>query len=88
MEYKVGDKVQGRINKVQDNGCYCTLYHSQQFGFMPNYLMPNYTDESGRCIKKVNEIVDAYTTSMPKDIFCFQTNVCLKRNLRNSDPER
>jgi len=41
MQYSVGDKVQTRINKIQEKGCFCSFLPSgkNQFGFMPNYLM-------------------------------------------------
>ena len=47
--YKVGDSVRVRINKIQENGCYCTFLPiwKNQFGFMPNYLMPSCFDENG-----------------------------------------
>lgn len=47
MKLKIGDRVSARINKIQENGCYCTLLHLNQFGFMPNYLMPSFFDENG-----------------------------------------
>lgn len=57
MEYSIGYKLKARINKIQDNGCYCSLYHSQQFGFMPNYLMPSFFDENGSLTKSVGDTV-------------------------------
>jgi len=57
MEYSVGEKVQARINKIQDNGCYCSLYHSLQYGFMPNNMMPSFFDDKGNFTKSVGDIV-------------------------------
>ncbi len=57
MIYSIGDKLKARINKIQNNGCYCSLYHSQQFGFMPNYLMPSFFDENGSFTKSVGDTV-------------------------------
>lgn len=56
MKYSIRDKVWARINKIQDNGCFCTL-SSSQFGFMPNYLMPSFFDENGNFTKSVGDKV-------------------------------
>lgn len=55
--YKVGDSVRVRINKIQENGCYCTFLPiwKNQFGFMPNYLMPSCFDENGNFTKSVGD---------------------------------
>lgn len=57
MEYSIGYKLKARINKIQDNGCFCSLSHSQQFGFMPNYLMPSFFDENGSFTKSVGDTI-------------------------------
>lgn len=57
MKYAKGDKAKALINKIQGNGCYCSLYYSQQFGFMPNYLMPSFFDEDGSFTKSVGDRV-------------------------------
>lgn len=57
MKLKIGDRVRVRINKIQENGCYCSLGQGY-LGFMPNVLMPSFIDEKGHCTNAVNEIVD------------------------------
>lgn len=49
MEYSIGEKVNVRINKIQDNGCYCSFLPlwQNQYGFMPKHLMPSYLDNQG-----------------------------------------
>lgn len=55
--YKVGDSVRVRINKIRENGCYCTFLPlwTNQFGFMPNNLMPSCFDENGNFTKTVGD---------------------------------
>lgn len=55
-EIAIGNKFKARINKIQDNGCFCSLHH-KQFGFMPNYLMPSFFDENGSFTKSVGDTV-------------------------------
>lgn len=59
MQYSVGDKVQTRINKIQEKGCFCSFLSlgKNQFGFMPNYLMPSFFDENGNFTKSVGDQV-------------------------------
>lgn len=57
MKLKIGDRVRVRINKIQENGCYCSLGQGY-FGFIPNVLMPSFIDEKWHCTNAVNEIVD------------------------------
>ena len=59
MQYSVGDKVQTRINKIQEKGCFCSFLPlgKNQFGFMPNYLMPSFFDENGNFTKSVGDQV-------------------------------
>ena len=47
MEYKVGDQIGVRINRIQENGCYCSFHplRSNHYGFMPKYLMSSMIDE-------------------------------------------
>lgn len=61
MQYSVGDKVETRINKIQENGCFCSFLplSKNQFGFMPNYLMPSCFDENGNITVKVGDTIIA-----------------------------
>ena len=61
MHYSVGDKLQVRINKIQDNGCYCTFLPlwRNRFGFMPKDFMPSCRDENGCIKKKVGDTIIA-----------------------------
>ena len=47
MEYKVGGQIGVRINRIQENGCYCSFHplRSNHYGFMPKYLMSSMIDE-------------------------------------------
>lgn len=47
MEYEKGKKLQVRINKIIDNGCYCSFLPlgCKQFGFMPKNYMLSMIDE-------------------------------------------
>lgn len=49
MEYQIGDRIKVRINKIQDNGCFCSFhpFHSGLFGFMPEKLMRSLIGEQG-----------------------------------------
>lgn len=60
MQYKVGDIVTGRINKIKDNGCFCSFLplYQNQFGFMPNHLMPSFFDENGSFTKSVGDYIE------------------------------
>ena len=46
MEYKVGDQIGVRINRIQENGCFCSFHplRSNLYGFMPKYLMSSMID--------------------------------------------
>ncbi len=57
MKNLEGKLVKAQINKIQDSGCYCSLYQSHDFGFMPNYLMPSFFDEDGNFTKSVGDQV-------------------------------
>lgn len=59
IQYSVGDRIQARINKINDNGCYCSFVgQGQLWGFMPNYLMSSFFDGNGDFTKGVGDIVD------------------------------
>jgi len=57
MGYKAGDKIVVRINKIQDNGCYCSFHplHCNQYGFMPKILMPSMIDSQGNFMVSVGD---------------------------------
>lgn len=58
-EYSEGDKISAIINRIQENGCYCSLLprYQNKYGFMPNYLMPSFFDEDGNFKKAVGDQV-------------------------------
>ena len=60
MQYSVGEKIKTRINKIQDNGCFCSFFPlwQKQFGFMPNYLMPSCFDENGNITINVGDDIE------------------------------
>lgn len=53
MEYSVGDKVEVQINKIQENGCFCTFVGQKQFGFLPNNCMPSLFTSDKKFTKEV-----------------------------------
>lgn len=57
MEYHIGDKINVRINKIIDKGCYCSFHplHFQQYGFMPKILMPSMIDSQGNFMVSVGD---------------------------------
>ena len=61
MQYKVGDSVAVRINKIQENGCFCSFHplSVNKYGFMPKKLIPSFTDENGNIIKSKGDDVKA-----------------------------
>lgn len=60
MQYSVGEKIKTRINKIQDNGCFCSFFPlwQNQFGFMPIHLMPSYFDKNGNITIKVGDNIE------------------------------
>ena len=60
MENSNDNKFRVRINKIQENGCYCSFLPlwQNQFGFMPNRLMPSLFDENGNFTKSVGDNVE------------------------------
>ncbi len=60
MENSNDNKIRVRINKIQENGCYCSFLPlwQNQFGFMPNRLMPSLFDENGNFTKSVGDNVE------------------------------
>lgn len=56
MEYSIGYKLNARINKIQDNGCYCTfLDYSDNYGFLPKSLALSLYDENGNFTKALRD---------------------------------
>lgn len=61
MQYSVGDRISVKINKIQENGCYCSFLPlwENKFGFMPNSLMSSYFDDNGNLTKIVGDSIIA-----------------------------
>ncbi len=57
MSYSIGDKLQARINKITEKGCFCSFLPlwQNQFGFMPQKFMSSLYDESGNFLKNVGD---------------------------------
>lgn len=60
MNISIGDQIQVRINKIQENGCFCSICDTDLFGFLPKNLMPSYCDGDGKIIKAVNDTILVY----------------------------
>ncbi len=58
--HSVGEKILVQINKIQENGCFCTFLPTwqNQFGFMPNELMHSFFDENGNLTISVRDKID------------------------------
>ena len=58
--HSIGEKVLVRINKIQVNGCFCSFLPlwQNQFGFMPNKLMPSFFNEKGELTKSVGDNIE------------------------------
>lgn len=80
MKYFVGEKIKTRINKIQDNGCFCSFVplSQNQFGFMPNHLMQSYFDENGNIAINVGDYIEVVINKITtrgiilSDIFTFE----------------
>lgn len=59
MPYKVGDTQLVKINKIQDNGCYCSFLPLglNEFGFMPKNYMPSCIDDNGVMTKTKGDTI-------------------------------
>lgn len=57
MIYKVGDTQLVKINKIQENGCFCSFIplYLNQYGFMPKTFMPSYIDDNGDIAKNIGD---------------------------------
>ncbi len=61
MNYKVGDKIQVKINKIQDNGCFCTFWdNSDNFGFLSKKLATTFCDKDGNFKISRNDTISVY----------------------------
>lgn len=84
MQYSVGDNVSVRINKIQENGCYCSFYPLKlnMFGFMPKKLMPSFYDENGNIIKSKGDDVVAVINHISDNGFITLSDVVYYKNLQ------
>ena len=62
-------EVYARINKIQDDGCFCTLFeHCDGYGFMPLHLMPDHYN-NGTCDLNKGDSLIAYIHEIKSDGF-------------------
>lgn len=87
MKYAIGDTQKARINKIQENGCYCSLTHSQ-FGFMPNKMMPSYFDENGNLTKSVGDQVTVVVNKISNNGFITLSDISWYEKMREIIRER
>ena len=66
MDYTIGDIIKVRINKIQENGCFCSFLTESQnkFGFLPKKLMLSYLDREGRISNKVGDVIIVVISSI------------------------
>ena len=69
--HSVGEKILVQINKIQENGCFCTFLPTwqNQFGFMPNELMHSFFDENGNLTISVSDKIDVVIYAITKKGF-------------------
>lgn len=82
MQYSVGDSVSVRINKIQENGCYCSFHplRLNKFGFMPQKLMPSFYDEKGNIIRSKGDDVVAVINHISDNGFITLSDVVYYKN--------
>lgn len=71
MEYKIGNRLHVRINKIQDNGCFCSFHplSTGKFGFMPKYMMSSLYDENGTLTKSVGDDIEVVISNINEQGF-------------------
>lgn len=82
MQYSVGDCVSVRINKIQENGCYCSFLPLKlnKFGFMPQKRMPSFYDENGNIIRSKGDDVEAVINHISDNGFITLSDVVYYKN--------
>ncbi len=60
MRINKGDQFIGVINKIKDNGIFCSLQGSSEFGFVPNNLMSSFFDDDNNLRYGVKDKVTVY----------------------------
>jgi len=69
MSLKIGDKIIGTINKVQNNGVYVTFAFDLGYGFLPNALMPSFFNENGVFMKQIKDKIKVVISNISDDNF-------------------
>jgi len=79
MSLKIGDKIIGTINNVQNNGVYVTFAFDLGFGFLPNALMPSFFNENGVLMKQKKDRIKVVISNISSDNFITLSDEYIER---------
>lgn len=85
--FKFGDKVKCLINKTTDNGVYCSIRHSSQYGYMPKNMMTCFIDKDNNYSISVGDNVEIYVYDVKKSgliMFCDEIAYIKEQNKRRN----
>ena len=66
----IGTKIIGTVNKITENGCYCSL-GKDGFGFMPKSFMDGYVNEGGNYLVSLRDRIEVVVYKIDKKGFIF-----------------
>lgn len=82
MCYSIGDKVIGIINKIQDDGFYCSIKGTKDYGFLPKKSAKSFYDDAETFVKKLQDQVELYVQKIDsKGFIFFQDETAYKKKL-------
>ncbi|MBQ9254931.1 MAG: hypothetical protein IJ180_09190 [Bacteroidales bacterium] len=76
-QYIIGKEILVQINKIQENGIYCSFLpiEKRKIGFMPNYLMPTLFDKNGKFTKSVGDEISVVISKINDKGFIFLSDI-------------
>lgn len=83
MKITVGDKIEGIINNIKDNGVYVTFKSNSGYGFMQKNLMHSLLDRNGLLLRQKGDKITVVVFKISDKDFITLTDEVWYENSQN-----